>query len=145
MDIHRSPEGFKGESSEFTWLYRVTVNHGCSFLRKRYRQRERMEYLTEEPVDGRGDHAAAATHAVDLQKIFSSIDPKTQQILFLLAIEGLTQEEVASVTGISRRALNKRLAKQHANFGTYFEGRAACLIILWLMLVCTRHDFFLTN
>jgi DNA-directed RNA polymerase specialized sigma24 family protein len=47
---------------------------------------------------------------MDISKIMRHADKKTAQILYLTAMEGLTQEEVAQIIGMTKRALNKRLA-----------------------------------
>jgi DNA-directed RNA polymerase specialized sigma24 family protein len=47
---------------------------------------------------------------LDLGKIMAGTDPQTTEILFLLYMEGLTQEEVVETMGISRTTVNRKVA-----------------------------------
>ena len=111
LDISKKLPGFRGECSPFTWVYRITINHCCTYLRNHYRDRERFEPFDESC----GENGILSTNdncnqSIDLQSIMKIADSKTAKILYLTAVEGLTQDEAADIMGMSRRALNKRLA-----------------------------------
>jgi RNA polymerase sigma-70 factor (ECF subfamily) len=110
IDIKDKSSSFRGECSEFTWLYRVTMNHCFSWLRRAYRERERTEPFDETLFSAPSRYASSSDQKMDISKIMRHADKKTAQILYLTAMEGLTQEEVAQIIGMTKRALNKRLA-----------------------------------
>ncbi len=122
IGVERNLKKFDQKSSVFTWLYKITINHCYMYLRKYYRESQRFESLLEEPKDHQTEGSCRAM-TIDLQRVFTDLDKKTGRILFLTAVEGLTQEEAATMTGISRRALHKRVKKHHSTIGSYFEER----------------------
>jgi RNA polymerase sigma factor (sigma-70 family) len=99
---------FEGRSSLFTWIYRITVNECLQWLRKR-RGTEGLEAADAAP-GGAGPAPEVETKIV-LNQILRYFDRKTKAVLFLLYLEGLTQEETAEVMQISRRAVNKNLSR----------------------------------
>jgi RNA polymerase sigma-70 factor (ECF subfamily) len=98
---------FRGQSSLYTWLYRIAVNECLDLFRKRKFQAEGnpadMEHLL--PVFPEGDMDAR----LDLARIVKETDPQTMEILFLLYLEGLTQDEVVEVLGVSRSTINRKI------------------------------------
>jgi RNA polymerase sigma-70 factor, ECF subfamily len=107
--VHGSGK-FEGRSTEFSWIYRITVNTCISWLRTAYRNRHRFTSGDDETA-GSDRHAFdRISRSLDLNKVLASIDDKTRTILVLSAVEGLTHEEIADVMKISRRAVCKRLA-----------------------------------
>jgi RNA polymerase sigma-70 factor (ECF subfamily) len=100
--------GFRGQSSVYTWLYRIAVNECLFMLRKRKFESEGdpdelahlMPVYPEREIEAR----------LDLRKIMAETDPQTSEILFLLYMEGLTQEEVVETMGISRTTVNRKVA-----------------------------------
>ena len=55
MAAFKSLDGFRGESSFFTWIYRIAVNRTLNHLKKQRREKDREE-LTDnvQPVEERG-------------------------------------------------------------------------------------------
>ncbi|HZY80936.1 MAG TPA: RNA polymerase sigma factor, partial [Cyclobacteriaceae bacterium] len=52
IEIHRSIDRFKGESSITTWIYRVSVNHALDFLRYKRRKKRWAFFVRDDtPVD----------------------------------------------------------------------------------------------
>lgn len=101
---------FEGRSSEFSWIYRITVNTCISWLRKAYRDRDRFTLCDDEAAGSDRNAFERISRTLDLNKILASIDDKTRMILILSSVEGLTHDEIADVMMISRRAVCKRLA-----------------------------------
>lgn len=107
MKAQKNLENFRGQSSLYTWLYRIAVNECLDLFRKRKFQAEgspaEMEHLLpvfpEVEMDAR----------LDLERIVKETDPQTMEILFLLYMEGLTQDEVVEVLGVSRSTINRKI------------------------------------
>lgn len=108
VKAHRNLDGFRGQSSVYTWLYRIAVNECLDLFRRRKFQAEGnvadLEHLL--PVFPEGEMDAR----LDLRRIVAETDPQTMEILFLLYLEGLTQEEVVEVLGVSRSMINRKIS-----------------------------------
>jgi RNA polymerase sigma-70 factor (ECF subfamily) len=107
MKAQKNLESFRGQSSLYTWLYRIAVNECLDLFRKRKFQAEGnpadMDHLL--PVFPEGEMDAR----LDLARIVKETDPQTMEILFLLYMEGLTQDEVVEVLGVSRSTINRKI------------------------------------
>lgn len=105
-------DGFKGDASLRTWLYRITANTTHNLLRKRYR-RERVRQAfagfvraTGPRVDGTRvearDEAARALRC---------IDPDLQEIFVLYHYEGLTLQEISDILDRPISTVGDRLTR----------------------------------
>lgn len=99
---------FRGQSSVYTWMYRIATNECIQMLRKRKFEvdgnsveglEDRLQVNPEHEMDAR----------LILQRMMAKSDPETVEILFLLYLEGLTQEEVVGKLGISRATVNRKV------------------------------------
>ena len=97
--------------STLAWLYGVATN--CCFDRSRRRQRETAhgeEELAREPSAQVGSPGDGDRRAV-VGAILGQFDDKTRQIGVLHHLDGMTQEEIATQTGYSRKTVGKKLAR----------------------------------
>jgi RNA polymerase sigma-70 factor (ECF subfamily) len=117
--LHRSlgqlhtPENFEA------WLYKVTRNVTCDYLRRRKRSHEvRLSDLEEERAE-LVMFAAATTKASDdrhqgnvrecVDALLSRIPPKDRVLLLLKEVEGLSLEEMEGIYGVESNVLKVRL------------------------------------
>ncbi len=108
---------FRGDSDPTTWIYRITTNHVLNVIRSSKRRRETSMEANDEAIslhlNAQGLEGAMISRQT-LNTLLASLDYRSQAIVFLHFIEGLEQGSVASVMGISRRAVVKRLKKVRA-------------------------------
>lgn len=105
-------ERFRGESQPMTWLYRITTNLALNMLRSR-KIREPM--LTVIDSDADATLGVDAVEARNLLRVWlTTLEPREQEIATLLYIDGLSQEEVADVLGLSRKTINREVAELRA-------------------------------
>ncbi len=99
---------FEGQSSLFTWLYRIAVNESLTFLekkKKRYflsmddHQEKMMNYLE------RGTLLSADVIQQKLQKALLTLPEKQRLVFHLKYQEDLGYQEISEVTGTSIGAL----------------------------------------
>jgi len=119
--VFRSLDSFKGDSSFYTWLYRIAMNLAIDHQR-REGKRPSVEFdegvaHTEESV-GRGS-AVIGTDPFDRvrsrelgQKIFEAIEsltPDHRAVILLREIDGLSYEEISEVLQCSMGTVMSRL------------------------------------
>ena len=113
---HRNLAGFLGESSFYTWLYRIAINVAIDARR---RQARRAEVTQIEPAEDEvADHAtgrdpsAAFAHKEIGARIFQGIaelTPEHKAAIILREIEGLSYEEISKVMRVSKGTVMSRL------------------------------------
>jgi len=118
--VHRYLSSFKGDSSFFTWTYRIATNLCLDSARKRgVRERVEMDESDAE-IESRMDPPSAALagpqraalNAELKEKIddaLASLPPKHRAILLLREVEGLSYEELARTLGIRKGTVMSRL------------------------------------
>lgn len=113
--IWKSLPGFRGESSERTWIYRIAHN-----IAIRYASKVRTQNAREPVIEGAfdrpsGDAGAEAALIVDERRriLVESIRalPLGDRQILTLHLEGLSAAEIEEVTGVSAGAVATRLTR----------------------------------
>ena len=117
----RNLDAFKGDSSFYTWLYRIAVNLAIDLQRKETK-RTSVEFDEMQPVDEatlafggktKGEDPFEAVRNRELgSKIFDAIEgltPDHRAVILLREIEGLSYEEISEVLGCSLGTVMSRL------------------------------------
>jgi RNA polymerase sigma-70 factor (ECF subfamily) len=114
---------FKGDSSFLTWLYRITYNMAIDVRRKLTRRGMgfAMEVVETEKV---GDIAESSvqSHIDDpeqalgnrqvgqvIRGLLNQLTPEHRSIVILREMDGLSYEEIAEVTGVTKGTVMSRL------------------------------------
>lgn len=97
---------FRGEASERTWIYRVSMNTCISYKRKKSVQTVPLDIA----VNLTGDDTAESRQTAQLHDRISRLEPVDRAIV-LLWLENLPYAEIASIIGITPRALSVRLVR----------------------------------
>ena len=117
---------FQGQSSFFTWIYRIAVNTALSHLRKnRLRTFFSLEKIQDEGVsaqllDQLTDKTGGAREAClrelqeKLNEALQKLSIKHRTVITLFEIDGLSHSEIADIMGCSEGTVRSRLhyAKQ---------------------------------
>ena len=93
---------------QLPWLYRVTTNHCLGVLRKRSVRRH--VGLDQAPVATTGGESEALTRA-QVVRVLDRVDRHSAELAVYAYVDGMTTEEIARVSGVSRKTVGKRLAK----------------------------------
>lgn len=86
-----------------TWMYRIALNVGISFLRarsRRHRQAVSMEDLSETPRATGEAHAAMNEEIARLRRVMDELEPLDRALL-VLHLDERPHREIADVLGIS--------------------------------------------
>lgn len=129
---------FRGNSAFYTWIYRIAINKGITFLkRSRLRRFFSFENADEElaPDDvleklstefGGSKSLALKELREKLNESLQSLSIKHRTVVVLHEIEGLSHEEIAEITETSPATVRTRLhyAKQQLQsmLGAYLES-----------------------
>jgi RNA polymerase sigma-70 factor (ECF subfamily) len=121
--VHRGLDGFKGESSFFTWLFRIATHVSIDSVRKeRLAQRDEVDQVTEADLEDAGEGILATGLGNDpretllrhelagkMEDALATLPEKHRTILVLREIEGLSYEELAERLGIHKGTVMSRL------------------------------------
>lgn len=123
VKAYLSLPSFKGDSSFYTWLYRIVYNMAIDVKRKRSRRGgDPMEY--DERLGGEGTeqdalgsrrfadpHSSLASREqlVQVQKVLDEISEEHRAVIMLREVEGCSYDEIANVLGISKGTVMSRL------------------------------------
>lgn len=100
----------KGEEPDLAYLYRAITNRCLGFMRdesNRARLLEAHDEALRGPVRTRCDEHVIGMDM--LVKLASAVDDRTLEIVFYRYFDDLTQEEIAVLTGLSRKTIGKKL------------------------------------
>jgi RNA polymerase sigma-70 factor, ECF subfamily len=101
IQIWRSVEAFRGDSSVPTWMYRVALNTAIAWTRKEVRHHRGKEQLdvvegllVTAPADGRDPRVQWLYHQIAQLK-------DVDRSVALLLLDGFSYKEIASIVGIT--------------------------------------------
>jgi RNA polymerase sigma-70 factor (ECF subfamily) len=118
MSLLRDPGQFAGLSSPMTFLYRMTTNAALGLLRRR-RTRERL--LAAHHAGSEEPTYPSPEALVELRALLLSLPDELARVAVYYHMDGMTQDELASVLGCSRQWVGKLLqqleARQRRRFG----------------------------
>jgi len=97
-------DSFRGEAQPMTFIYRITTNVALNALRHRT-LREGPGPVTDDPGFEPGDVEARNL----LAALGRSLDEQSLQIAALHFVDGLTQDDIGEVVGLSRKTVGKKL------------------------------------
>ena len=119
--VHRYLPTFKGDSSFFTWTYRIAMNLSLDFQRRKGRA-ERVDQLEgdEAEIEAAMDPPSAALAGPQRAALNSELKEKIEEalaglsenhraILLLREVEGLSYAVLAKVLGIRKGTVMSRL------------------------------------
>jgi RNA polymerase sigma-70 factor, ECF subfamily len=136
--VHRGLDGFKGESSFFTWLFRIATHVSIdSVRRERLSQREDVEDVREVDLEGAGEGILATSLGNDpretvlrrelagkMEAALATLPEKHRTILVLREVEGLSYEELAERLGIHKGTVMSRLFHARKKMQAALRGYA---------------------
>lgn len=129
----RSIRLFKGESSFFTWLYRIAINGSLTHLKRsrmrRYfsfetldqelAQSEVVEVLTDQK---HSDKPALVKELQEkLNEALQRLSPNHRTVVVLFEIEGLSHQEIATIMECSEGTVRSRLHYAKQQLQSYLQ------------------------
>ena len=132
LRAHRHLDGFEGNASVYTWLYRIVMNASIDHLRKQGRARtvdydDAVAHLENQaPADAaalipqlvRGNPAKEAARREIREKIdeaLGKLSANHRAVLVMREVDGLSYEEMAKVMKCSKGTIMSRLFHARKN------------------------------
>lgn len=126
LKAYSNLKSFRGQSSFYTWFYRILFNLSIDLSRKAYRRSEFQvdEDMSLEAVSARagGDPQTYMGHVVspgealersEMREAFTSaleeLTPEHRSVLMLREIDGLSYSEISDVVGCTKGTVMSRL------------------------------------
>ena len=97
---------FRLHSSPLTWLYAIATRHCLQVLRNRSGHQLKHTLLVEDS----GHHPDLAARA-DLDRVLAALSLEELELVVHAFRDGLTQDEIATVTRQSRKTVGKKLQR----------------------------------
>jgi RNA polymerase sigma-70 factor (ECF subfamily) len=109
IKVWNNRQGFKGNSSISTWIYRIAVNTCLSDLRKPKKTMPLERVIVPDQIDEKNSENTSA----QLKKKHQCIDQLNHQnkTLILMELEDIPQAEIAETTGLKHGTLRTRLSR----------------------------------
>ena len=138
LKVFRSINGFRGQSSLKTWVYRIAVNeahnHRRWFARKRGQetgleddQGEGVTYEQVLPDHGPSPFEIAADHETRaaIEDALKRVKPAFREALVLREMEGLSYEEIAEVLQANINTVKTRIVRGRQSLREQLGARLA--------------------
>ena len=135
LKAHRNLPNFQGNSSFYTWIYRITVNLCIDFLRKETKHQaldydDTLHHETHQPENAPIGGSAPASPSDALknkelgQQIWSAIQRLSENhrsVILLREIEGMSYEEIAQTLQCSKGTVMSRLHHARSHLRKFLE------------------------
>ncbi len=109
LKAHRYQDGFRGESSPSTWLFKITTTTCLNRIRSRKRRPE--DPVEEPPPIGVEDGMLASHELRDLvRRLLDTADEGTRAAVLYHYYDGMTHQEIGDLLGVSAAAIRKRIS-----------------------------------
>jgi RNA polymerase sigma-70 factor (ECF subfamily) len=135
VKAYLSLKDFKGQSSFYTWLYRIAFNMAIDFKRRQARRGGDPMAFDEErfasndafqtpfgaPSEGPQDLYLKKERLRLLNQGLQEISEEHRAVIMLREVEGLSYDEIADVTGITKGTVMSRLHYARKKLQKYLE------------------------
>ncbi len=115
LKLLASPDEFRGAASGSTYLFAIATNLSLNRLRNQRARGAVWEAAVASSLDVRAPTAEGAAGAREIvRRILEDTDEQTALIAVYHFVDGLSQGEIASLVGLSRLTVNRRLQELRA-------------------------------
>jgi RNA polymerase sigma-70 factor (ECF subfamily) len=121
LRVYRGLDAFNGQSSFFTWLYRIVTNLSIDLMRKPARReaefddgreiKDELDIPLLARIDGADpqDVVRRGEIRIRIQSALDALPPYHRGVILMREIEGMSYEEMAQAMGVSKGTIMSRL------------------------------------
>lgn len=119
VKAYLSLDSFRGQSSFYTWIYRIAFNMAIDFKRKVARRGGdgvELDEIDKAKHLGSVPHVALPSEALtrreqgeSISKALAELSEEHKTVIVLREIDGLSYDEIARITGVSKGTVMSRL------------------------------------
>lgn len=124
--IFRKRGGFRGGSSEKTWIIRITINVCKDMLRGSWLRRV---LITDKPEDGQTEDVESKAVEKDEKAMLYheviSLPPPFKDVVILYYYHGISTPEIAKTLGVAEGTVRSRLARSREILKERLQGRVS--------------------
>jgi RNA polymerase sigma-70 factor (ECF subfamily) len=121
--VYKKLRGFRGESSEKTWIIRITINVCKDMLRSSWLKHV---LLTDTPKSGEGDAEEKALSNDGKRRLFeqvTSLPEPFRDVVILYYYHGLPTAEISGALGVAEGTVRSRLSRARDMLKERLQGR----------------------
>ncbi|GAM09897.1 RNA polymerase sigma-H factor [Geobacter sp. OR-1] len=135
LKVSKSLEGFRGEASPATWIYRIATNtahdHACSALAQQ--KRSELQLDEDASLDDFPDHGTPGTDSEYIRRemnacirgVVDQLPEGYRTVLLLSDFEELTNPEIAEILNISIDTVKIRLHRGRTELRKAMESQCS--------------------
>ena len=98
---------FRGDAEILTWIYRIATNVCLNRIRRGEIEKRIMRNLSPEESSDPRDRLE---NRLLLHQLLKRLSPDRVQLLIYVHYDGLSQDQIAQILGVSSRTIRKRLS-----------------------------------
>jgi RNA polymerase sigma-70 factor (ECF subfamily) len=122
---------FRGQSSFYTWLYRIAVNVSIDHMRRQATRRSlSLEQVVESGAQIEGDESPDPQDAAEisllgdeLRAALEALPARLRSVVILHDVEGMTHQEIGETLGCSVGTAKSRLSRARAELRRRLRGK----------------------
>ncbi len=120
LQLWRSFDSFKNNSSRETWLYKVALNTACTFVSTNIKNRELDDTLSKLNIQEEqyGQESCQADILNNFMKTLGDIDAN----ILMMYLDGISSEGMAEVVGINASAVRARIKRIKKSYENKYIG-----------------------
>ncbi len=120
MQLWRSFESFKGDSSISTWMYRIALNTSISMVRKSVKQ-SKLQIQLQGIMSYEIQPGPESCQAEILENFMESLKDIDANIL-MMYLDGLSSQSISDVTGMASNTVSVRISRIKKLFESKYIG-----------------------
>ena len=111
LELWKSYQRFKGNSSISTWIYRVALNTSMNYKRKR--KNDDLLFFTDFKNVDNNKWLIEDDNSSETQILFQCIEELNEinKAIILLYLDGKSHEEISEITGVSKSNVGTRIGR----------------------------------
>lgn len=121
LKAYRKLDGFRGSSSEKTWLCRIAINT-CRSLQRTAWHRHVDRSVTPEELPLAGDEFCTAED-MDVMRAIMMLPEKLREVILLHYWQEMTVGEISEALGLAHASVSGRIKRAREKLRSILDGR----------------------